>query len=570
MGVTDSIDITPAQRKIVVALLTRHIPGVTVWAYGSRVKWTSRPDSDLDLIAFSTPEQRGEISALKEAFEESSLPFRIDVLVWDDVPDDFRKNILERYAVLVEKPSVERGNEDDRLFPIQASWEVATLGEACRRGGGGIQTGPFGSQLHAADYVPFGIPTIMPQNIGDNRINEEGIARITLEDAQRLSRYLVREGDIVYSRRGDVERRTLVRQHEDGWLCGTGCLRVSFGQGVVHPPYAAFYLGHPSVREWIVRHAHGATMPNLNTSILSALPFVLPPFEDQRAIARILGDLDDKIELNRQINQSLEQMAQAIFKSWFVDFEPVRIRRGESCIRPHQSGDHKDRPYLTPEILALFPDELVDSELGEIPKGWEVSAIGDEVTVCGGGTPSTANPDFWDGDFAWVTPKDLSQQSDKVLIDSERKISAAGVNKFSSGQLPIGTVLLSSRAPIGYLSLTMIPVSINQGFIAMICNKCLPNTYVLQWTTANLDAIKQRGSGTTFAEISKANFRQMRVLVPSEEVLTAFQATIEPLYAEIAVKVRESRTLATLRDTLLPKLLSGNLAVNGAEEGMTC
>jgi len=135
----------------------------------------------------------------------------------------------------------------------------------------------------------------MPQNIGGNRINEAGIARILSEDAQRLSRYLVREGDIVYSRRGDVERRALVRQHEDGWLCGTGCLRVRFGQDVVHPPYAAYYLGHPSVREWIIRHAHGATMPNLNTSILSALPLVLPPFEVQRTIARILGDLDDKV-----------------------------------------------------------------------------------------------------------------------------------------------------------------------------------------------------------------------------------------------------------------------------------
>ncbi len=304
----------------------------------------------------------------------------------------------------------------------------------------------------------------------------------------------------------------------------------------------------------------GSPIPSTTRAAVYVRDLEVPPITIQREIARILGSIDDNIELNRQINQTLEQMAQAIFKSWFVDFDPVRIR----------IGNLPDRPFLTPEILALFPDELVDSELGEIPKGWEVSAIGDEVKVCGGGTPSTTNPDFWDGDFAWITPKDLSRQSDKVQIDSERTISAAGVKKISSGQLPIGTVLLSSRAPIGYLSLTMIPVSINQGFIAMICNKRLPNTYVLQWTTANLDAIKQRGSGTTFAEISKANFRQMRVLVPSEEVLTAFQNTVEPFYAEISVKVRESRTLATFRDTLLPKLLSGALAMDEAKEGMTC
>src|SRR5438105_2133946 len=141
--------------------------------------------------------------------------------------------------------------------PIPTGWEYTTLGAACERGQGNIQTGPFGSQLHAADYVSVGIPSIMPQNIGDNRILEDGIARITVDDAKRLNRYLVRQGDIVYSRRGDVEKRSLVREHQDGWLCGTGCLRVRLGDGTVDPRYASYYLGHASVREWIVRHAHG-------------------------------------------------------------------------------------------------------------------------------------------------------------------------------------------------------------------------------------------------------------------------------------------------------------------------
>jgi restriction endonuclease S subunit len=122
----------------------------------------------------------------------------------------------------------------------------------------------------------------------------------------RPSRYLVRTGDIVYSRRGDVERRALIRAEEDGWLCGTGCLRVRFGNGEIDPLYASYYLDHPKVREWIVRHAIGATMPNLNTSILSALPFVVPPPSEQKAIAHILGTLDDKIELNQQMNGTLE------------------------------------------------------------------------------------------------------------------------------------------------------------------------------------------------------------------------------------------------------------------------
>jgi type I restriction enzyme S subunit len=158
----------------------------------------------------------------------------------------------------------------------------------------------------------------MPQNIGDNRVVEEGIARITPDDAARLNRYRVQKGDVVYSRRKDVERRALIREQEDGWLCGTGCSRVRFGENI-DPLYASYYLGHPAVRGWTVRHAHGATMPNLNTAILSALPFIIPPLSEQRTIAHVLGTLDDKIELNRRMNDTLEAMARALFKSWFVE-----------------------------------------------------------------------------------------------------------------------------------------------------------------------------------------------------------------------------------------------------------
>ena len=174
---------------------------------------------------------------------------------------------------------------------------------------------------------------------------------------------------------------------------------------------------------------------------------------------------------------------------------------------------------------------------------WEVSTIGQEVSVVGGSTPSTEIPEFWDGEFAWVTPKDLSRLNEKVLTGSERRITEAGVRKISSGQLPVGTVLLSSRAPIGYLALTMIPVSINQGFIAMRCDKRLPNTYILQWATESLDAIKQRGSGTTFAEISKSVFRPMHVLVPDVATLEMYQQLVMPLYEQITASVREAESL---------------------------
>ena len=317
------------------------------------------------------------------------------------------------------------------LFPLHHRWEVMPLGEVCRRGGGNVQTGPFGSQLHASDYVSDGIPSVMPQNIGDNKILYTGIAKITREDAERLSKYRMREGDIVYSRRGDVERRALVRKTEDGWLCGTGCLRIRFGDEFVYPRYAAHYLGHPSVREWIVRHAHGATMPNLNTTILSELPFVLPPWSAQVLIGDAIEAYDRKLDLNRRINQTLEAMAQAIFQSWFVNFDPVKakvaaIQEGRDPLRAAMTAvsgkADAELDALPPEqyeqlaaTAALFPGEMEASELGEIPKGWSHKAllqltdkIGSGSTPRGGkevyleeGVALIRSQNVYDSLFAW-------------------------------------------------------------------------------------------------------------------------------------------------------------------------
>ena len=343
---TERLHLSPKHRAVLEALLREHLPGVEVWAYGSRVNGRGHDGGDLDLVLRAPGLQEipiGRVADFEAAVRDSSIPFLVEARDWARLPERFHREIERGYVV------VAGGNrcavDGEQLFgSLPEGWEYTTLGAACGRGGGDIQTGPFGSQLHASDYVSVGIPSIMPQNIGDNRINVDGIARISPDDANRLRRYLVREGDIVYSRRGDVERRALVRGAEDGWLCGTGCLRVRFGEHGVDSRYASYFLGHPSVREWIVRHAHGATMPNLNTSILSACPFVIPPKEEQRAIAHILGTLDDKIELNRRMNETLEAMARALFKSWFVDFDPVRAK---AALRNH-AAHHAPAPITPP------------------------------------------------------------------------------------------------------------------------------------------------------------------------------------------------------------------------------
>lgn len=216
----------------------------------------------------------------------------------------------------------------------------------------------------------------------------------------------------------------------------------------------------------IRRMADGTTQPNLNTDIARRLLVPLPPLSEQRAIAHILGVLDDKIELNRRMNETLEAMARAIFKSWFVNFDPVRAKAGG-----------RQPLGIDAETAALFSDTFQDSPLGKIPSGWKVSPIGDVVRAVGGSTPSTDEQTFWNGDVSFCTPKDMASLQSPILLNTERRISQSGLQEISSGLLSQGTVLLSSRAPIGYLAVTEIPVAVNQGIIALICDGELPNLY---------------------------------------------------------------------------------------------
>jgi len=213
------------------------------------------------------------------------------------------------------------------VLTLPEDWRISTIGELCDSTKGSVQTGPFGSDLHASDYSPSGIPVIMPANLGKNAIIEDGIARVNGDHVARLRSHKVQKGDIVFPRRGDIARYAVVDEHQVGWLCGTGCLRIRFGENeVIEPRYLGYWLGTSIVENWLLGNAVGTTMPNLNTSILRALPVPLPTLPEQRAIAAILAGFDDKIEANRRANATLEATARALFQSWFVDFDPVRAK----------------------------------------------------------------------------------------------------------------------------------------------------------------------------------------------------------------------------------------------------
>jgi len=438
---------------------------------------------------------------------------------------------------------------EELVGALPAGWEYTTLGEACARAGGDVQTGPFGSQLHAADYVSRGIPSIMPQNIGDNRVVRDGIAQITVEDAERLNRYRVRTGDIVYSRRGDVERRALIRDAEDGWLCGTGCVRLRFGDEHVNPTFASYYLGDPNVREWIVRHAHGATMPNLNTTILSALPFVLPPLDEQRAIAQILGTLDDKIELNRRMNETLEAMARAIFKSWFVNFDPVRAK-----------AEGRD-PGLPKHIADLFPDRFEDSELGEVPKGWEVETLADF---------SLLNPEAWTKETrpAVINYVDLSNTKwgriEAVMAYAQHDTPSRAQRVLRPRDTIVGTVR-PSNGSYAFISEEGLTGSTGFAVLRPLSAEYAEFVYLAATAAENIESLSHLSDGGAYPAVRPEVVAATQVIKASDDVIEICSRLARPLLAKMAENERESRTLAALRDVLLPKLISGELRMKTAE-----
>lgn len=423
-------------------------------------------------------------------------------------------------------------------------WHYITLRNLCAASGGSIQTGPFGSQLHASDYVSDGIPCVMPQNIGDNRINEQNIARITPDDANRLRRHILRRGDIVYSRRGDVERRALVRASEDGWFCGTGCLRIRLGADVTDSDWLACYLGDVRVRAWIVRHAHGATMANLNTSILGALPVAVPPFPEQRAIAHILGSLDDKIELNRQMSATLEAMARALFESWFVRFDPVRAK-----------AEGRDMG-LPADIAALFPDSFEQSEIGEVPKGWTPQPLSHLIVSRVERQGHRVLPEF-SATVRGIEPRSLRFKKTLAATFDKNKVAYRNDLVFGLSRTELNFGILQEEC--GAFS----PVY----EIFQPTPRCGYPSILAQYIRLRMDVFMDilRPAAREGQSVDRGHL--LSKLIPRFPLDTqaVFESMSRPILERSASVTRSSSALVELRDTLLPKLISGELRVPDAE-----
>ncbi|MFA7617175.1 MAG: restriction endonuclease subunit S [Weeksellaceae bacterium] len=398
-----------------------------------------------------------------------------------------------------------------------SNWKTYKLSEILNLVGGGTP------KTTVSEYWNGNIPWLSVVDFGNcNKYVYQTEKTITEKGLKESSTKILKTGQIIISARGTVGALAMLGKD---MAFNQSCYGIYANEKTTND--FLYYLLRDSISR-IKKNTHGAVFDTVTKQTFENIEVSIPEKkEEQTQIAQILSSLDDKIELLQQMNQTLENIAQAIFKEWFVDFN-----------------------------FPGFDGELVDG----LPKGWRMGKLGEIVDVKGGTTPSTAKEEYWNGEYYWTTPKDLSNIQAPVLIDTERKITELGVKQISSGIMPEGTLLLSSRAPIGYLAISQVPISINQGYIA-IQGKSVSNLFMLFWLKQNMDAVKSKANGSTFQEVSKTNFKLIDVVAPEQAVLKQFDDTISPIFKRIVENVYQIQTLTQTRDTLLPKLMSGQLEI---------
>ncbi len=435
-------------------------------------------------------------------------------------------------------------------------WGPIRLGEVCTKIGSGAT--PRGGRDVYLEDGPYAL--IRSQNVYNDGFHRDGLAFIGEKHATELEHVEVLNGDVLLNITGDSVAR--VCQADPGVLPARVNQHVAIirpDPDKLEPRFLRYFLVSPEMQTKLLSWAgSGGTRNGLTKGMIESFDVLAPTdVTEQRAIAHILGTLDDKIDLNRRMSETLEAMARALFKSWFVDFDPVRAKmegRG---------------PGLPQPLADLFAACLVDSELGEIPKGWGAGKVGDLCSaIFSGGTPSTQVAAYWDGDIPWLSS---GETRDAFIINTERCITPEGVSKSSTRLASAFSTVIASAGQgntRGQTSLIGFDTYINQSVVALRANPATSSHFHLYFDLERRydefrrisDAHSSRGSLTTKLIAGSG------AVVPSGRVIECFDKLVEPQVAQLFALKHESSTLAALRDTLLPKLISGELRVKDAEE----
>ena len=504
---TDRLDLPSPYRKVVEALLREHVPDAAVWAYGSRVNGMSHPGSDLDLVLRSpTLEQLGDgFHNLVEAFQESNIPILIQVHDWARLPESFHREIERDYVVV----------QEGAKQTAPAEWREANLGELIEL--------KRGYDLPQRNRTPGSVPLV----------SSSGVTYYHTEAK-------VRGPGVVTGRYGTLGEVFFVPS--DFWPLNTTLYVRDFKGN--DPRFISYFLRELD----FFAYSDKAAVPGLNRNHLHQAMVRYPTdIGEQRAIAHVLGTLDDKIELNRRMNETLEEMARALFQSWFVDFDPVRAK-----MEGRDTG-------LPPDLAALFPDRLVDSERGEVPEGWGLKTLGDYTTL---------NPESWSRSNIpeEVEYVDLTNTKWGVIETTQHFLWGDAPSRakrvLRAGDTIVGTVRPGngSYSLVGYDGLTG-----STGFAVLrpIQSRYRELVYLAATGPDNIELLAHRADGAAYPAVRPEFVSETQVAIPTSGtyILDCFSTTVGPVLDKIESTEMESRTLAAQRDELLPKLVSGEIEV---------
>lgn len=408
-------------------------------------------------------------------------------------------------------------------------WATYTMQELINE----ISMGPFGSDIKKSVYTNSGVPVLNGSNLQGFTLKENTFGYVSEEKADSLKKCNAHRGDIIVTHRGTLGQIVYIPNNSlfERYVISQSQFRFNLKPELARAEFIVYYFHTREGQHKILSNASQVGVPALAraTTTFRQLEVKVPPLPVQDKIVGILSALDSKIENNNKINANLEAQAEALFKSWFVDFTPF-----------------KDQPF-------------VDSELGPIPQGWKVGKLGDLGEIVGGSTPSKSKPEYYTTHgIAWLTPKDLSTSKAKFTSRGEIDITDEGYNSTSTKLMPRGSVLFSSRAPIGYLTIAKNEICTNQGFKSLVPNGA--GTGFIYYTLRHLTPqIENRATGSTFKEASSTLMRSVETIVPPTSILNKFEELLRPILQFQEKKEEENQRLAALRDTLLPKLMSGEI-----------
>lgn len=547
---TPLIDIRPDHWEIVQRILQEHVPNLEVWAFGSRAKWNAKAFSDLDLaIITDEPLPIDTSAALNEAFSESDLPWKVDVVDWASVGDGF-KQVIERDKVVLK-------------FQDGVSCDVRSTN--CERQShveNGVKTLHLGNCLEALiDYrgktprkTSFGIPLVTAKVVRSGFIEPPNEFISEGDYRSWMSRGYPEVGDVVLTTEAPLGEVGQVKYLPIALAQRVVALRGR--SGVLDNKYLLYLMQSREMREKLVARSSGTTVVGIRQSELRKIDVTLPPISRQRIVAHILGTLDDKIELNRKQNETLEAMARTMFRAWFVDFEPVRAKmegrwkRGQSL------------PGMPAHLYDLFPDRMVESELGEIPEGWEVGNFTDIVDIVGGGTPKTSVSEYWGGGIPWFSVADTPVSSDVFVTNTERSITKLGLIDSSARLVEQGATIISARGTVGNLAIAGVDMTFNQSCYALQARQGCWKYFVFLSARRLVDQLKAMSHGSVFSTITRQTFMAVRLVLPPIKLVCEFEHYSSAIFGNILTNVEMSRVLGGLREVLIPYLVSGRLCVS--------